>query len=104
MVGALVSYRSAVRLSPGEAKHHNNEGAVLAALARYTEAESAYRNAVSARPDYARPHHNLGDLYAATGDTVKAIRSYRTFVDLWKGDSVYIELTLGKIEALEGTN
>lgn len=104
LADALVSYRSAVRLSPGEAKHHNNEGAVLAALARYTEAESAYRNAVSARPDYARPHHNLGDLYAATGDTMKAIRSYRTFVDLWKGDSVYIELTLGKIEALEGTN
>jgi Flp pilus assembly protein TadD len=102
MEASLASYQEAVRLAPEEPRYHNNQGAALARLSRYPEAESAYKRAVSANPNYARPHHNLGDLYVTLGDTSNAIQSYKTFITLWKGTPDYIDLTGRKIDALEG--
>ncbi len=58
---AIIAYKKAIDLDPGNAEAWNNLGNALSDLGRMTEAIRSYRKAISLSPRYVKPMANLGD-------------------------------------------
>lgn len=73
---AVVAYRAALALDPGDAEAHRDLAVALQALGRDEEAIAAYRAALALRPDMAQAHNNLGALLQRRGDFQAAAGSH----------------------------
>jgi Flp pilus assembly protein TadD/mono/diheme cytochrome c family protein len=74
---ALIQFREAVRLRPGDVTARNSLGTALEQLGRLDEAVAELREAVRLDPDYPSARYNLGVALGARGDLSGAERELR---------------------------
>jgi len=79
---ALLHYREAVRLDPGNAEAHYNLARNRMVEHRVEEAVDEYRAALASNPNLAYAHCNLADALLLLGSTAEAIRHYQAAVHL----------------------
>jgi tetratricopeptide (TPR) repeat protein len=79
---ALLHYREAVRLEPGNAEAHYNLARNRMAEHRVEEAVGEYRAALASNPNLAYAHCNLADALLLLGLTAEAIQHYQAAVRL----------------------
>jgi tetratricopeptide (TPR) repeat protein len=80
---SISAWEEALKISPDDAKAHNNLGRVLASKGKLEEATTHWQRALEVKPDYAEAHNNLGVAFAtkaryeeATGHFLKALQIY----------------------------
>ena len=82
---AIAVYDRILLLNPDLAEVHNNRGAALAGLERFTDAEGAYRRALALNPGYAEAFNNLGNALCESGKFGEAERALRAAIELSPG-------------------
>jgi tetratricopeptide (TPR) repeat protein len=82
---ALLHYRAAIDLQPGDAVLHEQLGWALFRLGRTDQAVGAYQRAIALAPNDPSPRQLLGDLYRFTGRDHEAIREYQVALGLGAG-------------------
>jgi predicted O-linked N-acetylglucosamine transferase (SPINDLY family) len=73
---ALAAYERAVRVSPHDARLHQDRAKLLALAGRLDDALASYRKVARLRPDDAGAHHLIGVLLTALGRPAEALSSY----------------------------
>lgn len=73
---ALAAYERAVRISPRDARLHEDRAKLLTMAGKLGEALESYREVVRLRPDDARVHHMIGALLSTLGRPGEAVHSY----------------------------
>ena len=86
---AIAQWKEALKLSPKDAKAHNNLGVALAGTGKFNEAIPHFEKVLEVNPGYAEAHNNLGVALARTGRFDEAIVHYRKALELNPG---YIEV------------
>jgi tetratricopeptide (TPR) repeat protein len=84
---AVVVWRKALELGPGEPKAHNGLGAALLEVGQIEEAMTHYRKALEVDPDYPAALTNLGLALARTGRIDEAIPSFEQVLRLDPDDA-----------------
>lgn len=80
---ALLDFKQAFALDPGDARACNNIATAYEHLGRYEDAESYYLRAIEIDEAYAVPYRNLGILYADQLNRPRMARTYWTkFLDI----------------------
>ena len=74
---AITEWDKALKLSPGDARAHNNLGAALVRQARLDEAMTHWRKALEADPGLTEAHNNLGIALLRKGMLEEAIAHFR---------------------------
>src|SRR5205814_925647 len=74
--------RTAIDISPKNAKAHNNLGTALHDSKNLAGAIKHYRTALDLDPNYAEAHNNLGNALDDSKDLVGAIKHFRTAIEL----------------------
>jgi predicted O-linked N-acetylglucosamine transferase (SPINDLY family) len=74
---AVVSYRRALEINPGDIKSFVNLGNVLSELGRKEEAITAYRQVIDRNPGFVGAYHNLGHVLLDLDRAAEAIEVYR---------------------------
>ncbi|NWF86005.1 MAG: PD40 domain-containing protein [Bryobacteraceae bacterium] len=93
-------WRQAIALEPGDARAHNNLGAMLARQRRQREAVECYRRAVALKPDYSEAHFNLGAALWSLGLQAEALREWETAARLSAGsDPTLLDMLAGAYAA-----
>jgi glycosyltransferase involved in cell wall biosynthesis/Tfp pilus assembly protein PilF len=87
---ALELIGRAIAANPAKAVYHNNYGAALLSLERFTEAEASFHRALAIRADYADALANLGMAQAALSNDPAAEASLRRALQShpWHRDAV----------------
>jgi tetratricopeptide (TPR) repeat protein len=78
---AVVEWRSAVVMNPGDAKARNNLGFALAREGRRDEAIAQWEKALAIDDEYPEVHRNLGRALLEKGMLAEAIVQWRKFVE-----------------------
>ena len=86
---AIAQWKEALKLSPEDAKAHNNLGVALAGTGKFNEAIPHFEKVLEVNPGYAEAHNNLGVALAQTGRFDEAIVHYRKALEL---NPEYIEV------------
>jgi eukaryotic-like serine/threonine-protein kinase len=84
---AIVTFREAIRLRPGEFGAHLGLGDSLRQQGKLDDAIAAYREVVRLRSDYEAPHHGLGDALSDQRKFDEAIAEYRVAIRLRPNDA-----------------
>lgn len=79
---AIVHYREALRINPGDAESLANLAFALTGLGRSVESVELCRRAIELNPKFAGAHNNLGLALAMLGRDDEAIRSYRRAIEI----------------------
>src|SRR5205814_1377576 len=79
---AIVSYRTAIGLAPGDALPHHNLGNALRKKGKLDEAIASYRQAIRLDPRNARAHGNLGVALGLKGEPNEAGKALRRAIAL----------------------
>jgi tetratricopeptide (TPR) repeat protein len=79
---AVVAYRKAIQLKPGDAVAYGNLGTTLWVQGKPDEAIAACREAIRLKPAFAWAHNNLGVALKARGKPDEAIAAYREAIRL----------------------
>ena len=74
---AILQYKEAMKIRPGDAESHSNLGNALARRGRIDEAVEQYRQALKLKPGYAEAHSNLGVALAGLGRLDEAVSQYQ---------------------------
>lgn len=82
---ALLHYRAAIDLQPGDAVLHEQLGWALFRLGRTDQAIGAYQRAIALAPNEPSPRQLLGDLFRFTGRDQDAIHEYQVALGLGAG-------------------
>lgn len=73
---ATILLGKAIAIVPDNAGYYMNLGALLDAMGKTQEAETAYRQSIKLNKTYADPYYNLGDLYLRTRRPAEAIKVF----------------------------
>jgi tetratricopeptide (TPR) repeat protein len=82
---ALLHYRAAIDLQPGDSVLHQQLGWALFRLGRTDQAVGAYQRAIALAPNDPAPRQLLGDLYRSRGRDQDAVREYQVALGLGAG-------------------
>jgi tetratricopeptide (TPR) repeat protein len=99
--GALMHYRTALRLQPHVARNHYDVGNTLAYLGRVEEAQVCYEKAIEIDPRFADPYNNLASLFARRGKLEQAKIHYQHAIQV-KPDYAEAHNNLANILAQQG--
>ena len=78
----VISYIRAAKLTPEDARIHNNLGTACKILKDYKISIRSYNKAISLRPNHAQAHFNLGNVLNEVNQQEEAIASYRKAIEL----------------------
>ena len=93
---ALLAFRKASELMPGEADAHYNLAVAQKSLGLLDDAAASYRRALKIKPDYAEAHSNLGNVLKDLGRLDESVTCYRRALAL-KPDSADAHNNLGAV-------
>jgi serine/threonine-protein kinase len=79
---AIVQFREAIRLNPGDFRHHGNLAQALKAQGKLDEAIAEFGEAIRLEPGFAPAHNNLGLALREIGKPDHAIVEFRRAVAL----------------------
>ncbi|MBI4607999.1 MAG: tetratricopeptide repeat protein [Candidatus Rokubacteria bacterium] len=79
-------YRETIKLTPNNARAHNNLGVLLQGQGKTREAEAAYREAIRLEPANAQGYRNLTALLQQQGRAPEAVAIYRDWLRTQPGD------------------
>ena len=98
---ALSIWENVLKVSPDNARAHNNMGIALRLQGRLDEAMSHYRRSIQLAPDYADVHNNIGALLQFQGRLDEAVDYYNKALHI---DPNYSKAcnNLGIIMAMQG--
>ena len=79
---ALLANQNLLKISPKDARSHNNLAATLHEIGRLDEAELSYQKAISIDPNCCVTHNNLGNILFKTNRYAEAESHYRKAISL----------------------
>ena len=74
---AIVEFREALRINPGDADGHHSLGNALARKGRLAEAVEQFYETLRIHPGHAKAHYDLGNALARQGDLETAVIHFR---------------------------
>ncbi len=98
---AIAEWRRALKLSPDDAKAHNNLGIVLWRKGQFDEAVTHYLKALEVKPDYPEASNNLGVAFVHRGKWDAAITQFQKALQTYP-DSADLHNNLGRAYAGKG--
>ena len=88
MDGAILEYREALRLEPGNGQAHYALGSALLEQRQFPAAAAEFREALATMRSSAEAHNNLGVALASMGAIDQALENFRRAVEL---DPAFVE-------------
>jgi serine/threonine-protein kinase len=80
---AIVAFRHAIRVAPGDMEAHCHLGSVLAARGKYREALAEFERAFELDPDHTVAAYNVGMALQTLGRKDEAISTYKRILERW---------------------